>query len=236
MVPRLVAMFNISFVVQGFYPPHPLSQDVFAGTYRAVAGHDSDARVCDCNDTMNSEHVGAVEYPIKSHKQCASWRDERLNESESDEDDVVSGDKDGGGPLKKMRPDQSVLPHACKRSGNAEDDVGIIQPLKAVTQVTDEDITNDSISDTILPSSENDVVRKRHMQKMKSRNEVHNRNNSGPTASYMGVCRLPVKRGSQGTRSERRHRRIDIKTYPRSYVPFAMLYFTGKLTISCHDD
>ena len=38
-------------------------------------------------------------------------------------------------------------------------------------------------------------------------------------ASYMGICKLP--------RGNSIHRRIDIKTYPRRYSAFAMLYFTG---------
>jgi DNA polymerase/3'-5' exonuclease PolX len=37
--------------------------------------------------------------------------------------------------------------------------------------------------------------------------------------SYMGICKLP--------RDNSVHRRIDIKTYPRRYAAFAMLYFTG---------
>lgn len=42
---------------------------------------------------------------------------------------------------------------------------------------------------------------------------------SNDRASYMGICKLPEE-GSL-------HRRIDIKTYPRSMRPFALLYFTG---------
>jgi DNA polymerase/3'-5' exonuclease PolX len=40
------------------------------------------------------------------------------------------------------------------------------------------------------------------------------------TSNYMGVCKL-------NDRPHRRHRRIDIKVYPRDQVPFAMLYFSG---------
>lgn len=43
------------------------------------------------------------------------------------------------------------------------------------------------------------------------------------TKSFMGLCRLPEK----GDGSKRHFRRIDIKTYPREYLPFALLYFTG---------
>eukprot|EP00607_Mallomonas_marina_P010774 CAMPEP_0182422788 /NCGR_PEP_ID=MMETSP1167-20130531/8576_1 /TAXON_ID=2988 /ORGANISM="Mallomonas Sp, Strain CCMP3275" /LENGTH=290 /DNA_ID=CAMNT_0024601149 /DNA_START=249 /DNA_END=1121 /DNA_ORIENTATION=+ len=39
------------------------------------------------------------------------------------------------------------------------------------------------------------------------------------TASYMGVCKLP--------RETSLYRRIDMKSYPRSIFPFAILYFTG---------
>lgn len=38
-------------------------------------------------------------------------------------------------------------------------------------------------------------------------------------SSYMGVCKLPT--------ADALHRRIDMKTYPRSMLPFATLYFTG---------
>jgi hypothetical protein len=73
----------------------------------------------------------------------------------------------------------------------------------------------------------NDRKRQRQIE-IQKHSVVFSKSNTGPTASYMGVCRLPYQKGSTGTRSEHRHRRIDIKSFPRSCIPFAMLYFTGE--------
>ena len=41
--------------------------------------------------------------------------------------------------------------------------------------------------------------------------------------SYMGICKLPHFESMEPTK----HRRLDIKTYPKSMYPFALSYFTG---------
>ena len=41
--------------------------------------------------------------------------------------------------------------------------------------------------------------------------------------TYMGICKLRSFEGSEDTK----HRRLDIKTYPKCMYPFALLYFTG---------
>ena len=48
----------------------------------------------------------------------------------------------------------------------------------------------------------------------------------GHSASYMGVARLSMQSLGEVTEPGL-HRRIDIKTYPRAAVPFALFYFTG---------
>ena len=83
------------------------------------------------------------------------------------------------------------------------------------------------VNNKVTELSSDNIDKKRRRIENLQKWVVSNRSDYGETASYMGVCRLPKVAGSEGTRAEHRHRRIDLKTYPRSYLPFALLYFTG---------
>jgi hypothetical protein len=193
-----------------------------------------------------------------------SWLTEKLNESDDDSDndtdnDEDNDDRDGG---KRFKTSHALLssskslqsspttapPDKPKRASSLSSSiVYAYDASQALAMLNSQSAIRPPVP--MHPpqqnSAEHHVVldevnaRKRDRQIQVQRHSVvFSRTNSGPTASYMGICRLPLLEGDikssnnidSGTRSQHRHRRIDIKSYPRSYLPFAMLYFTGKLT------
>lgn len=202
--------------------------------------------------TTSCTKVEDVNHDDCEYRQPAWLSDENLNASESESVDghdglknknVADSDEDEP-PAKTVK--ESHMPAgppglASSLTSNALNSYAASQVLDSFKS-QDDKLDNIKIALAIPPSAKNltakidllsrtlDPVNERKRQRqiqLQKHSVVCSRSNSGPTASYMGVCRLPYDENSTGTRRERRYRRIDLKSYPRSYVPFALLYFTG---------
>lgn len=207
-------------LIQGFYPPLPCSQP----TQVAAAEVDISKAV-----------DGQLQSPI--------WlTEDKLNSSGSDtEDDDVNNMNNSVIPLETKSRHASPLTtigapvRASSLTSNAVYSYDASQFLETFDSEDNFDVVHKvpravggphSVNSLLLDLV-NDNKRQRQIQ-LQKHSVVFSKSNSGPTASYMGICQLPYDTQSSGTRCEHRHRRIDLKTYPRSYLPFAMLYFTGR--------
>lgn len=163
--------------------------------------------------------------------------DEKLNasDSETDHDEELNEDDDDGyigstKPNKKLKTSHSTSRCGPGRASSLTSNAVYAYDASQAHDTQDNDDAGlaTSANDSVPASTQmNDDKRHRQIQ-LQKHSVVFSKSNSGPTASYMGICRLPYDEASTGTRREHRHRRIDLKTYPRSYLPFAMLYFTGQ--------
>ena len=225
---------------QGYYPPLPLSAPVSFSVTTATT---------DMTATMAAETprasagAGADESGLGM---SPSWlTDEKIHESDTDSDNTSEDDEDGNNQSrKKLKTSTSTAPtHGPLRASSLTSNAvyafdasqahSTLNPPTLHTIDSKDSGTQVSALHTTESAGREDSAelasdRKRQRQILIQRHSVvFSKTNSGPTASYMGVCRLPYDPESQGTRQQRRHRRIDMKSYPRSYLPFAMLYFTG---------
>jgi len=234
---------TVPHTFQGFYPPLPVCPSF------QPYGESTAATVSTTVTNVEDEYLSDCE-----HRNPVWLSDENLNASESESDDGDDNlknknmtENDFDEPPTKIGKPNNVpagrLVRASSLTSNAVYSYDASQVLESLNsqgvelenskrpppiQSADKGVKLttkiDALSRTLDPVNERKRQRQIQLQK---HSVVFNRSNSGPTASYMGVCRLHYDENSTGTRREYRHRRIDLKSYPRSYVPFALLYFTG---------
>jgi hypothetical protein len=192
---------------QGYYPPLPLSRAQPLPSATAVPPADKHSK----EDTPGLE-------------QSPSWlTDEKLNQTDSDTDEEeVTNNKDeyddGLRSNKRLKTARSISGpiRASSLTSNAvySYDASEVFAAHKVDPDTNASMLLDATQSAakLVPSENkldqvNDRKRQRQIQ-LQKHSVVFSKSKTGPTASYMGVCRLPEIAGSTGTRSEHRYRRV----------------------------